>query len=53
MIYLLIILIGLGLVYLWYSLDIFVDYRGKFHIIIWYTNSKGVRKFINLLGSQE
>lgn len=50
MIYLLLIIL---IWHLWYSLDIFVDYRGKFHIIIWYTNNKGVRKFINLFGSQK
>jgi len=34
-------------------IDIFTDYRGIQHIIFWYTNFKGERKFINLLGSQE
>ena len=32
-------------------IDIFKDYTGKNHIIIWY-NYKGKRNFIDLLGGQ-
>ena len=33
-------------------IDSYTDYRGKKHIVIWYTFN-GERKFINLIGSQE
>jgi hypothetical protein len=47
----LIIIVVLMYVYSPY-LDIFKDYRGELHIILWYDDSKGERKFINILGSQ-
>jgi len=34
-------------------IDIFKDFRGEQHIILWYTNYKGERKFINLTGDQQ
>ena len=34
-------------------IDSFKDYRGIKHILLWYTDFKGERKFINLIGSQE
>lgn len=34
-------------------LDIFEDYRGEHHIILWYNNFKGERKYINIRGSQQ
>jgi hypothetical protein len=41
----------LGIIFSPY-LDFFKDYRGKYHIIIWYF-WKGERNYINLLGSQD
>ena len=32
-------------------IDIFKDYRGKLHIILWYGNKE--RKHIDLIGDQE
>ena len=32
-------------------IDCFYDYRGKYHIILWY-NFKGQRKYINIIGNQ-
>ncbi len=32
-------------------IDIFQDYRGKFHIVLWYTFKNG-RKYINIVGDQ-
>ena len=34
-------------------IDIFKDYRGKIHIIIWYYNYKNNRKYIDLRGSHD
>lgn len=49
-----ILFILLLILYIYYNsyIDIFKDYRGKYHIILWY-DYKGKRKFINLLGSQK
>ena len=33
-------------------IDIFDDYRGEHHIILWYDDNKKERKYINILGSQ-
>jgi len=53
MIYLFIIIILLAICYVIFEpyLDIFEDYKGDFHIILWY-NGKTERNYINLLGSQ-
>ena len=34
-------------------IDVFKDFRGVKHIVLWYTNYKGERKFINLTGDQQ
>lgn len=34
-------------------IDIFKDFRGVKHTVLWYTNYKGERKFINLTGDQQ
>ena len=34
-------------------IDIYTDYKGIKHIVLWYTNLKGKRMFINLIGSQK
>lgn len=34
-------------------IDIFKDFRGVKHTVLWYTNYKGERKFINLIGDQQ
>lgn len=37
-------------------LDIFHDYRGQFHIVLWYTSRhkrKYERKYINIVGDQK
>lgn len=31
-------------------IDIYTDYRGIKHIILWYTNLKGERNYINIGG---
>ena len=31
-------------------IDIYKDYRGEKHIVLWYNDLKGERKFIDLLG---
>lgn len=41
----------IGYIHPW--IDNFSDYRGEKHIILWYTNFKGERKFINITGSQQ
>lgn len=53
MIYLIILTIIFVSIYIIYEpfIDIFEDYRGESHIVLWY-NSKGERKFINIVGSQ-
>ena len=51
MIWIILLIFCVVITYPW--IDIFTDYRGIQHIIFWYTNFKGERKFINLLGSQE
>lgn len=33
-------------------IDFFRDYRGKYHIILWYNSNSGERKYINIVGSQ-
>ena len=33
-------------------IDSYIDYRGNHHIILWYNNIKGERKFINIKGEQ-
>jgi hypothetical protein len=34
-------------------IDCFYDYRGKYHIILWYNDNEGQRKYINIIGNQE
>lgn len=54
MIYLIIFIIIFTILYSIYDpfIDIFEDYRGEKHIMLWY-NKKGKRKFINIIGSQQ
>ena len=33
--------------------DVYNDSNGINHIVLWYTNLKGKRMFINLIGSQK
>ena len=33
-------------------IDSYEDYKGEKHKVLWYTNYKGERKFINLTGGQ-
>ena len=50
----LVILIFLTILYIIYEpyIDYFEDYRGEYHIILWYTNNKGERSYINIIGNQ-
>lgn len=34
-------------------IDVYNDYRGTKHIVLWYTDFRGKRVFINLIGGQE
>ena len=34
-------------------IDKYTDYRGEKHIVFWYSNFKGERKYINIIGGQE
>ena len=52
MMYIILLLIVICLFFFSPYIDIFTDYRGKKHIIIWYS-IRGRRKFVNLLGNQE
>lgn len=54
MILLIIIIIVLGLILLIFNpyIDIFKDYREKYHMIFWYSY-KGKRKYISIIGSQQ
>ena len=54
MIYLIILVIILIIIYKLYNpfIDIFEDYRGEKHIILWY-NGKNKREYINIVGSQQ
>ena len=55
MIYLLILTIILVILYLIFKpfIDIFDDYRGEHHIIIWYDRLDKKRGFINIIGGQQ
>jgi len=54
MIFFIIFLILLLLVFASPWIDIFTDYRGIKHIILWYTNMvTGERKFIDLIGGDQ
>ena len=33
-------------------IDSYIDYRGQHHIILWYNNLKGERKYLNIKGEQ-
>jgi hypothetical protein len=33
-------------------IDCFYDYRGEYHIILWYNDFEGQRKYINIIGNQ-
>jgi hypothetical protein len=48
---LLLIIIVIGYTHPW--IDVYTDYRGVRHITLWYSNYRGERKFINLIGGQE
>ena len=43
------IILVLGITFQPY-IDSYIDYRGQHHIILWYNDIKGERKFINLKG---
>lgn len=48
-----IILILLLIIYIFSPyIDFFIDYRGKYHIILWYNDFEGQRKYINIIGNQ-
>lgn len=34
-------------------IDSYIDFRGQKHVVFWFTNHKGERKYINIIGSQE
>lgn len=53
MIWIILLLIWAILAYTHPWIDVFKDYRGTKHIVLWYTNFKGERVFINLKGGQE
>lgn len=48
----LIIIIAIVFMYTRPWLDIYTDYRGVKHKILWFTDFKGNRKFIDFGGSQ-
>lgn len=48
---LLLIILVIGYTHPW--VDIYKDYRGVQHVTLWYSNYKGERKFINLIGDQK
>ena len=35
-----------------YYIDFFFDYKGKYHIILWYNDNEKQRKYINIVGNQ-
>jgi hypothetical protein len=43
------IVLALGITFQPY-IDSYIDYRGKHHIILWYSNIKGERKYLNIKG---
>lgn len=48
----LLIILCLILVYTCPRIDSYTDYRGIKHLVLWYTNLKGKRDFINLIGDR-
>ena len=46
------IILAMGMTFQPY-IDSYIDYRGQHHIILWYNNSEGQRKYINIIGNQE
>ena len=50
MIFVILILVWCILMWCHPWIDKFEDYRGIKHTILWYTNFKGERKFVNLNG---
>lgn len=51
--FLIIILIMFVLLYIHPWIDNYTDFRGQRHIVLWFTNHKGERKYTNIIGSQE
>ena len=47
---LLLLIIIFNFIYFKYCLELFIDHKDG-HIIIWYTDKEGSRKFIKLTGS--
>lgn len=45
------IILALGMTFQPY-IDSYIDYRGQHHIILWYSNLKGERKYLNIKGEQ-
>lgn len=41
------------IVYMHPWFDYYSDYREQKHLVLWYTNLKGKRVFINLIGNQQ
>lgn len=33
--------------------DVYTDYRNQEHIVLWYTNLKGTRSYLNIVGNRE
>lgn len=52
MILILLIILCIILVYTCPWIDSYTDYRGIKHLVLWYTNLKGERDFINLIGDR-
>lgn len=53
MIWIILIIFWVIITYTHPWIDSFVDYRGNKHVVLWYTDFKGNRTFINLIGDQE
>lgn len=45
------IVLALGITFQPY-IDSYIDYRGNHHIILWYNDLKGERKYLNIKGEQ-
>ena len=53
MIWIFLIIIWVVVTYTHPWIDSFKDFRGTKHILLWYTNFKGERKYVDLTGDQE
>ena len=52
--FIIVIILGIVLIKNIYDpyIDCFFDYRGKYHIILWYNDNEKQRKYINIVGNQ-